>query len=440
MTDKDLNINNYNYPEILGIFNVGRDFKYSILQDIETKMVTIKQKLTYDYYLFYQKAYKMIWIIHQLYAKDIIQDSDNINHIEYYVSNIKKIDNYESQTIDKILELLNVNKPALVKHETVKETHDESGIEKRIYDLLQKQIVNSYQYPVAPSTLNQIKRVTHFKNLNMNSCFRVNYKNTLSTDCQFVIPSDIKNVVSMRLASIEIPNSWYLYTAAKQSNYFKIIITQSGVTDTYVITIPDGNYDNNSLPLYLNSTYLYQSTTSTNLNQIKCSVDIYSLETTFSIINNNIANISMTIIFFEPPNNNMLNTFGWQAGFREHKYENITNAKGITSEGIFDAGGDRYVYVSINDYQNSNNTLNMVCMDNSMMEEDIIGKIPIINGKFSIVITESNTLVKTRRYNGPVNIRNLYVKILDRFGDVIDLNSMDFSFTLELEILYEKFN
>jgi len=27
---------------------------------------------------------------------------------------------------------------------------------------------------------------------------------------------------------------------------------------------------------------------------------------------------------------------------------------------------------------------------------------------------------------------------LDKFGDIIDLNKMDFSFTLELEVLYER--
>ena len=52
----------------------------------------------------------------------------------------------------------------------------------------------------------------------------------------------------------------------------------------------------------------------------------------------------------------------------------------------------------------------------------------------------NNNLSKIRRYNGPVNISRLQIKILDRFGSVIDLNNMDFSMTLELEILYENFN
>ena len=133
-----------------------------------------------------------------------------------------------------------------------------------------------------------------------------------------------------------------------------------------------------------------------------------------------------------------MTTFGWIMGFRLANYLNITEP--ITSEGMFDAAGDRYIYVAINDYQKNNNALNMVCFDNSIMEEDIIGKIPVTTGKLSIIITENNSLVKTRKYNGPVNIRNLHIRLLDKFGEVLDLNNMDFSFTLEFEILYEKFN
>ena len=49
-------------------------------------------------------------------------------------------------------------------------------------------------------------------------------------------------------------------------------------------------------------------------------------------------------------------------------------------------------------------------------------------------------LSKTRIYNGPVTLKKMHIRILDKFGNVIDLNNMDFSFTLELELLYENFN
>jgi hypothetical protein len=75
------------------------------------------------------------------------------------------------------------------------------------------------------------------------------------------------------------------------------------------------------------------------------------------------------------------------------------------------------------------------------MEENILAKIPMVNGKLSFIISENNNpLTKIRKYNGPINLKKIHVKVLDKYGNIIDLNNMDFSFTLELEILYESFN
>jgi hypothetical protein len=65
----------------------------------------------------------------------------------------------------------------------------------------------------------------------------------------------------------------------------------------------------------------------------------------------------------------------------------------------------------------------------------------MLNGKLSLIINDNdNSLAKVRRYNGPVNLSRLEIKLLDHFGSLIDLNNMDYSITIELEILYENFN
>jgi hypothetical protein len=134
-----------------------------------------------------------------------------------------------------------------------------------------------------------------------------------------------------------------------------------------------------------------------------------------------------------------LNTAGWILGFRLPTYKNINTS--IVSEGLFDASIDRYIYVSLEDYQYNNNSLNIVCFNKSTIEKNIIAKIPLVDGKVCMTIDENCCpSSKARKYNGPVNIRNINVKLLDRFGDTIELNYMDYSFTLELEVLYEGFN
>jgi hypothetical protein len=245
----------------------------------------------------------------------------------------------------------------------------------------------------------------------------------------------------MRLASVELPNTWYLFSTRNKSNYFHLTVVDplNDETIEIMITIPDGSPDIDSIATYLNTTYFYNSGRMDALSLFLFHIDESTFKTTLSFYSGeNTTGIMYNLCFVDDLNANIMTTFGWIMGFRLANYNNISGS--ITSEGMFDAAGDRYIYVAVNDYQKNNNALNMVCFDNSVMEEDIIGKIPVTTGKLSIIITENNSLVKTRKYNGPVNIRNLHVRLLDKFGEVLDLNNMDFSFTLEFEILYEKFN
>ena len=156
-------------------------------------------------------------------------------------------------------------------------------------------------------------------------------------------------------------------------------------------------------------------------------------------LSSNASKFSFSLKFIDDINQNILNTAGWILGFRLANYCDIKEK--IQSEALFDGGGDRYIYVSINDYQYNNNTLNTVCFDRSILNEDVIAKIPMINGKLALIVNDdSNPLAKIRKYTGPVNISKLHIKILDKFGTILDLNHMDFSLTFELEILYESFN
>lgn len=449
--NKDIDINNYTYPELLDVFGVGREFKASVIDKMDDKLRKVRDKLPVEYYIFYLKVHRIIWMVHQLFIKNVIQDELNLRHIEYYVEKIKTIPTFETMNTTELFNMLHVsgvhdkdkNKED-PKHSRYAETDNEESkysapISKKMQD--PHLLINSYPYPVAPTNLNSIKRVTQFKNLCFNSCFRHDYYKTSACDFQYTIPSEIKHVVSMRLASVELPNTWYLFSTRNKSNYFQLTVYDplSDETTTTMITIPDGSPDIDTIATYLNTTYFYNSGRMDALSLFLFHIDESTFKTTISFYSGeNTTGIVYSMCFVDDLNANMMTTFGWIMGFRLANYNNITSS--ITSEGMFDAAGDRYIYVAVNDYQKNNNALNMVCFDNSIMEEDIIGKIPVTTGKLSIIITENNSLVKTRKYNGPVNIRNLHVRLLDKFGEILDLNNMDFSFTLEFEILYEKFN
>lgn len=450
----DTDINNYNFYELLNIFKLKNNISIEDnLISIQNSCQKIKSNYKNEIYNFFIKASKIIECIYYLISNNSIGFAD-LEKIELIISKIKTIESFEKLDKKKIVENFiskeNISNIDInIKNNLINnQYHNEPNYnvnQKPSLNLNDKNntniILNTLSNSVAPGDLNSIKRITLFQNLNFNSCFRNNYYTSSSTDFQYIIPAEIKNVVSMRLASIEIPNSWYLFSHKQKNNIFKIVVTADKETTNYTIVIPDGNYDNESLQYFLNTTYFCESNLESCLKYIKFSIDNKNFKTRFEIVDDciEVCKFTFSLFFFEDINENLQNTAGWIFGFRLPTYLNICD--NIQSEGLFDGSGDKYIYLSLNDYQYNNNSTNIIGFDKSIMDDNILAKIPMLNGKLSLIIDDNNNpLTKTRKYNGPVNIRKIHVKVFDKYGCIIDLNNMDFSFTLEVEILYESFN
>ena len=442
MNNIDLNIQNYNFKELLSLFKINENVNDFSNKEKMDSVVSVIASNYPELYPFYLKSQKIVSTLYRLVEKSIIDKTE----IDTYANKIKQTENFENLKEDEIIDKIvitamktynkNVNNYSLLNEPSMNVNRLNPGLNNKNNTNL---INNTFPNVVAPGDLNPVKRITQNQNLNLNSCFRHNYYQSNPCDFVYMIPVEIKNVLSMRLVSIELPNAWYLFSHVQKNNLFQIEIRADGNMQSFSIVIPDGNYDVDTLQGYLNTTYFYESSMDTYLKYIKFYIDTYNLKSRFEILDNNFDDFRFSLKFVETINQNIMNTCGWILGFRLGNYLDITNK--IQSEGLFDAGGDRYIYVCLNDYQYNNNTLNTVCFDKSTLNEDVIAKIPMINGKLALIVSDDNNpLAKVRRYTGPVNISKLHIKILDKFGTVIDLNNMDFSLTLELEILYESFN
>lgn len=442
MSELDLDLKNYDYYELLKLFKIdNNDNRTNILYKIEKQIkYLIDNKLDNYIVNFYKKAKTIIIAINDLLIKNSTVDIEPFMNKIY---RIDKIDDISSLTaIDLLNQIKNVELEESIEVDN-KNNDTYYNVNKMDYILKNttNPVVNVGINELTPGDLNSIKRITQLLNLNINSCFRNNYYQSNPTDFLYTLPVEIKNVSSIRLVSIEIPNSWYLFSSKKTNNVFYILVDDNcnNKPKEYLIEIPDGNYNFENLEQYLNSTYFYESEIDYPLKNLKFSINPNSLKSNFEVLHEN-CNISysFSLKFVLDPNKNIMHTAGWILGFRLANYLNINN---ITSEGLFDAGGDRYIYLSINDFQYNNNTSNIVCFDKNILNEDVIAKIPMENGKLSLIINDNNNnLAKIRRYNGPINLSKIQIKLLDQFGCVIDLNNMDFSMTIELQILYENFN
>lgn len=305
--------------------------------------------------------------------------------------------------------------------------------------------------------INSMERETQSISLHINSIFRDDYYTTSPSDFQYTIPVNYENISSLRLTSVTLPSSWYLFSAEKGNNIFFIEIfsvfggkNNYDNMNIYEIVIPDGNYTRTSLETFLNKKYFYLSEATDDdtdaqkeLQNIQFKINEFTLKSEFHIMTPTLlasdSTMAINLIFINDDRGNLVNSAGWILGFRVAKYVNIF--KKVQSESLFDSGGDRYLYFCLEDYTLNKINNNIICLDNTFLDQNVLAKINIGINSFGIQIEDQPdtevTHTKTRKYNGPVNIKKLHIKLLDMFGNIINLNSMDFSFTLELEKLYQ---
>ncbi len=449
----DFDINKYNISDLIQLFNISENLDEEDLIKCKTVINQLKENnIDQQIIKFYSTSYFLLVCIKK-YREFLI-----INNFNYRITNID--DQFIYKKIIEYSNFDNFNEPLILintilsnnnnsnsnnnnsNNNNNNNSNNENSTNKLLIQLIDEiksnnRMINVHNNTLNKGEINPLRRITQLVNVHFNSCFRENYYNSNPSNYKYTIPTGgINNTVSMKLSSIEIPNSWYLFSHLIGNNKFIIEITHCDECSIHNIIIPDGNYDRESIINFLNEKYFMNSTNKL-LKHIEIAIDNYTNKTYFKLLNTVPDDFIFSLHFVEKEQENILETFGWILGFRLSKYLKIDDI--IQAEGLFDGGGDRYVYLCINDYQYNYNENNIVCFDGMSINENILAKIPLLNGKFSLIINEndSNPLIKIRRYNAPVNINKLEIKLLDKFGNIINLNNMDWSFSLEFEVLYE---
>ena len=133
--------------------------------------------------------------------------------------------------------------------------------------------------------------------------------------------------------------------------------------------------------------------------------------------------------------NDFNSTLGWIMGFREKTY---SCSAVYTCEGIYNSAASDYIFFILNDF-NKSQTQNIVAMySKSYIGDNILAMIPLTNNSFHVMFNNGNDLIeKKREYFGPVNMQRFKIELRNQYGELLDLNNMDFSFSLEVEIGYD---
>lgn len=231
-----------------------------------------------------------------------------------------------------------------------------------------------------------------------------------------------KNIVSVRLSSLEFPNVMYTFSAAREN--ITIGISQPPGNPYVNFTISPGNYASAS-DLATAVEDIIQAT------YPSFSVTYSSVTNKITITDTNPFDMDFTPSTITTPFDNGL---GHYLGYRNLTYTGLSS---YTAESLPDIYGDTYVYIAINDY----NVIEH--QDFNTTSFGAFAKIQLNVPKNTMIFDQLNTTTKEYFFQQPSNIGSLNIKLLDAYGRELDLLGMNFSVTIELKealnlSLYEK--
>lgn len=407
----DLNIENYTRSELVEMFELPTNFDKNIVEIKESKL---KDTIVNNSQI--NKDTKVKTINFLTKAKNIILSEDKSKN------NLIK---------EKIEDLNNTNYE-------LKSSKLEDPNEHMIQIRSERPYISSYPSEYFPGVINPIKKRTIKKNLNIDTRFRDNYYSTSASNFSIQLPINIENVLQMQLAAIELPTTYYVVSKQYNNNYFNIVVNDENA----VIEIPDGNYTQTTIMDIINTQlslagapFSYISFIINLTNSTTGSAQTMVGPNSSGIVNNLELNFQYDRNGIEDRGTPLPLKFGWNLGFRNGIYSGVTN---YVSEGVVDLTGPRYFYLVVDDYNNSVNNNFYSAFNNSILNKNILARISLQANRFNILEQNNLNIVTTpREYFGPVNLYAMNIQLLDEYGQIIDLNNMDFSFCLNLSIVYD---
>ena len=245
--------------------------------------------------------------------------------------------------------------------------------------------------------------------ININSRF-VDLNKYSASNFVYHLEEELKNVIYIKIGSIEVPTSFYNFLESKKNISFKI---SDGVNED-TITLIEGNYTSDSLLLYVQDIL---DVINTNRNQdYKIELNINNGKIKFTNINN------FSIDF---NNNSELDSLGIHLGFTKENY----SGKSIEADNVIRLNTPLYFFLKINDFDN--------IQDHYV--KNAFAKIIQTTGSYDLTVEgKSEYVSKDLVFRSPINLNRLEIKLVDWYDRILDLNGYNLSLTLEIGYVYDK--
>ena len=421
MSTFDLNIQNYTIKELEDLFELPKNYDESIIEIQETKL---RQNIMIDRSIVTQTKNNTLEFINKVKQALV----DNIKNVHSNTNVAKLVKNWEN--------IYNTNKT--LQGSDIVNAGSTNIIQREVTPYGQSSPSEFYQ-----GTINPLNKRILRQNINIDTRFRDNYYTTSASNFHVDLPLRLSNVVSLQLSALELPTTFYTISQVFANNFFVLEIPGE---NKLVITIPDGNYDYIGLQNYINNFLL--NTNNDKYKTIQFLADANTPDGSGDpggsgrmVVGSTTGTQEFSINFLtdrygsEDRITPLPLKLGWIMGFRNGYYENNTT---YVSEGIINLVGLRYIYLVVDDFNNSVLDGFYGAFTSSILNKNILARISLQGSVFNFMSKDNLNLISTpRQYFGPVDIQKLQIQLLDEYGRILNLNNMDYSFCLTFQTIYD---
>ena len=379
MTSIDTNVDNYTLSEIMAILEINEINKNEII----TKTNDLTNK--------YKKMDPALAVFFQEIQSQLLQYEDGLDVPETPVTGKIMVEGYSNMSNDASYPsgdrqsadwFQNENLTSSDKNQTDKITNRQQTIKlfnNQYVPMNREQVAttDTYVLPVKQDSLNPNLKNTITRFVNLDSQFRqyTGGPESTSTDYTLDLSDTLKDTISLRLYSYQIPFNWYAIDTAYGNTC--LWIEDVSTNSIVAVSVAPGNYTPSQFVTELTSSFSAAGFTpdpsngslvSYNSNNARITIGLYGADFSGNTIDidNTHANFTVTtetkIIFYDftstlQCNKNcysksqhfLNNTLGWLMGYRV-PYIYVLDGSGNTANSILDLNGPKYLILVIDDY------------------------------------------------------------------------------------------
>jgi hypothetical protein len=265
--------------------------------------------------------------------------------------------------------------------------------------------------------------------INVDSRFRDTPGSSTSSDYFLTLSTPVRNILRVRITSIEFPNNYFIFTEKRRNVSFQVIY---GAGLTFTVQVADGNYSACEMADAINAIL---DASGSPMSWLSVAFD--EITGSFTFTGDRAFAINTMFGSWDRPFDYGL---GFNLGFSRKSHIATTDVSGtwtVRSDWCANFAGDSYIFLRLNDYG---------CVRQTLQVYDAAGRNRVEATQFTalakIVLRDPKNYMtfddyasqhaKEYVFPNPVDLTRLHIQVLDPYGTVMDLCSAQWSFSIEV--------